>query len=453
MTARQKRIVLVLSVLIALTRLAAVAQSFLDWDEALFISGVRAFDVAVHHPHPPGYPLFVGAANVLHACGMDEFRALQAIALAGACLLFPALFALALELGFDFATAAAGAALFAFLPNVWLYGGTAFSDVPAAALTFAACALLLRGRRDARAFFLGALVLGVAAGMRTPSLLVGAVPALLATWHRVRAREYVLVLCATFAGAAVVAASYGGAALASSSVADYVDAVRAQSRYVRDVDSWRNPQRGPIGGAFFTFVLQPFQHRDVLNGIAIAAGVSLLAALWRRRAAPLLTFAMFAPLALVASLNFDINAASRYAIGFMGAHALLAAEGFRVIFRRTAVQVAFSAITIAVLCVVTAPALREQRTTVAPAVAALRYAERHVDPKQPLYVHGSMRPHADVLLHGREVRFFVDYESVERGAWVIDERVHPAAVTFVRPRRATWKVLRRRNYEAAVLRK
>ncbi len=453
MTARQKRIVLALSILIALTRLAAVALSFLDWDEALFISGVRAFDVTLHHPHPPGYPLFVGAAKLLHACGLDEFRALQALVVAGACLLFPALFALARELGFDFATSAAGAALFAFLPNVWLYGGTAFSDIPATALTFAACALLLRGRRERRPYLLGAIVLGIAAGMRTPSLLVGAVPALVATWHRVRAREYATVLGAMCAGAAIVAASYAGAAFASGSAADYIEAVRGQSRYVRDVDSWRNPQRGPLADAFFTFVLQPFQHRDVLNGISIAAAISLLAALLRRRAAPLLTFAVFTPLAIAASLNFDINAASRYAIGFMGAHALLAADGFRVLFRRTTGQVAFSAVTIAVLCVVTAPALREQRSTVPPAIAALRHAATHVEPQMPLYVHGSMRPHADVLLPGRDVRFFVDYESVASGAWVIDERVHPGATTFVRPRRATWKVLRRRNYEAAVLRK
>ena len=453
MTARQKRIVLVLSILIALTRFASVARSFLDWDEALFISGVRAYDVTLHHPHPPGYPLFVGPAKLLHAAGMDEFRALQAIVVLGACLLFPLLFALARELGFDFATSAAGATIFAFLPNVWLYGGTAFSDIPAATLTFAACTLLLRGRRDVRAYLLGALVLGIAAGLRTPSLLVGAVPALLATRERLRAKQYAAVLGAMLLGAMVIAASYGGAALASGGVSEFVDAVRGQSRYVREVDSWRNPERGPLSKAFLLFLLHPSQHRDILNGVAAAAVISLVAAMVRRRPAPLLTFALFAPLALVACFNFDINAAARYSVGYLAAYALLAADGFRVLFRRTAAQVAFCVITIGVLGYSAANAIVEQRTTVAPSVAALHYAERHAARTEPLYVHASMKPHADVLLHGRDLRFFTDYGEVGEGAWVVDAKVHFGAMTFIRPRRATWKVLRRRNYEAAVLRK
>jgi hypothetical protein len=64
-----------------------------------------------------------------------------------------------------------------------------------------------------------------------------------------------------------------------------------------------------------------------------------------------------------------------------------------------------------------------------------------------------MRPHADVLLRNRNVHFFVDYGTVPAGAWVVDERAHDGATSYVRERRATWKVLRRRNYEAAVFRK
>jgi hypothetical protein len=63
-TARQKRIVLVLTIAIALTRLAATARSLWDWDEALFTMAVRDYDVARHHPHPPGYPLFIAALPI-----------------------------------------------------------------------------------------------------------------------------------------------------------------------------------------------------------------------------------------------------------------------------------------------------------------------------------------------------------------------------------------------------
>lgn len=453
MTARQKRIVLVLSIVIALTRVPAIAGSLFDWDEALFVCGVQAYDVGVHHPHPPGFPLFIAAGKVLHAVGIDEFRALQALVVAGSWLLFPALVLLALELGFDFATAIGGAAIFAFLPNVWLYGGTAFSDVPAMALTFLACALLLRGRREVRAYFLGAIVLGIAAGMRTPSLLIGAIPALLATVHRLRARQYGVVAVAIFAGAAIVLASYLGAALASTGVADFLESMRGQSRYIREIDSWRNADRMPLSEAATMFFLHPFQHRDVLNALAIVGGISLLAALVMRRAAPWLTFALFAPLAIISWLNFDVAAAGRYAVSYMAVQALLAADGARVLFRRPAAQLVFCGVVVAVLAAIMVPSLREQRATIAPPVAALRFADAHVPRELPLYIHGSMRPHAEALLRGREVRFFVDEAEVPAGAWIVHKEKREGATTFVRERRRTWKVIRRRNFEASVFRK
>jgi 4-amino-4-deoxy-L-arabinose transferase-like glycosyltransferase len=453
LTARQKRLVLALSAAIALTRFAAVAPSLFDWDEALFVSGVRDYDVGVHHPHPPGYPLFIAPAKALHALGLDEFRALQALVLLGACTLFPALLLLALELGFDFTTAILGAIIFAFLPHVWLYGGTAFSDVPAMTLTFLACALLLRGRRDARAYVLGALVLGIATGIRTPSLIIGAVPALLATWHRLRARSWRAVVAAIVLGGGIAAASYLGAALASTGVADFMDTLRAQSRYVREIDSWRNPERGTLGTAAELFFLHPFQYRDVLNVLAGAAVLSLLAAAVRKRATPWLTFAIFAPLALLTWLDFDVKAAGRYSIGFMAAHALLGADGFRILGRKPTVQVALCAALTAIFVYSVMGAVQEQRTTVPPPVAALRFAAEHVDPALPLYVHGSMRPHAEALIPRRQVSFFTDLATVPGGAWVVDERTRPGATNFVRERLRTWKVLRRRNFEAAVFRK
>lgn len=453
MTPSQKRILLVLSIGIALTRLPAVAPTLFDWDEALFVSGVNEYDVGVHHPHPPGFPLFIAPAKVLHALGLEEFRALQALVVLGACLLFPALVLLALELGFDYATSIGGAAIFAFLPNVWLYGGTAFSDVPAMALTFLACALLLRGRREGRDYVLGAMVLGIAAGMRTPSLLIGAIPALLATWHRLRARQYGAVVLATFAGAAIVLASYLGAALASTGVADFLQSLRGQSRYVREIDSWRNPDRMPLAEAAVMFFQHPFQHRDVLNALEVAGGVSLLAALVTRRLAPWLTFALFAPLAVISWLNFDVAAAGRYAVSYMAVHALLAADGARVLFRRPAAQMAFCGLVVAVLSAITWPALREQRTTIPPPVAALRFADANVPREQPLYIHGSMRPHAEALLRGRETRFFVHLDEVPAGAWTVHKEKAAGATKFVRERRRTWKVIRRRNFEASVFRK
>jgi len=99
------------------------------------------------------------------------------------------------------------------------------------------------------------------------------------------------------------------------------------------------------------------------------------------------------------------------------------------------------------------PVLREQRTTIPPPVAALRFADANVPREQPLYIHGSMRPHAEALLRGRETRFFVNLDEVPAGAWTVHKEKVDGATTFMRERRRTWKVIRRRNFEASVFRK
>jgi hypothetical protein len=482
-TPLQKRIVLALAIVIGLTRFAAVAHSLFDWDEAQFALGVRNYDVPNHRPHPPGYPLFIAAAKVVHLTGLDEFRSLQLLVVLSALCVFPALFFLARELGFPFETAVAGAAIYAFLPNVWTYGGTAFSDVPATVLALVACALLLRGREDGRAYIAGAVVLGLAAAIRPANLLVGVVPALLATWcqllssrassegsgwvgrvtHASRparpgpsldARDdkpLRLIAIAMLSGLLVLVISYGGAALASGGVRSYLDILRVQSKYVHDVDSWHSPTRGPLYDAAKVFLVSPIGQDDLRNTVVIAAALALVAALVRRRRAPLLAVAVFAPLAVLSWLNLDINAAGRYAIGYMAVHALLTAEAFR-LFGRWAQGVLATAM-IGVLIAVTWPALRTQRTTDAPPAAALQWIARNVPPAALIFVHGSMRPHAAYFLPRHHLDFYDDADDITAttaDAWMVDWRTRGGAHNFVRPHNALWNTLRRRGFEASV---
>lgn len=451
MVVKQRRIVIALSIAIALTRLLAIAHSLFDWDEALFSLGVREYDVVRHQPHPPGYPLFIALAKIVALSGVDEFRCIQLVVILGALFIFPALYWLAREIGFDFTTAVAGAAVYAFLPNVWVYGGTGFSDVPATVLVFAACALLLRGRRDARAYIAGAVVLGIAAGFRPANLLVGAVPALLATGMQWRAKRYRAIAAAMLLGFVIAAGSYLGAALASLSIGDYVDVVRAQSEYVRDVDSWRSPTRPPLLEVAREFILRPFGQEDVLNALAIGALLSAIAALVRRRVSPLLTLAIFTPLAVMTWLNLDVAAKSRYAIGYMAAHALLAADGFLLFGRK--VQVALCVAVVLVFFVWTWPALETQRASDSPPVTALRWARDHVPQPAVLYVTGEYRPHARYMLPDRTPIFFGEVEEIPSGdAWVVDWRLQPVGRSFTWPHKALRKVIRHRNFEASVTR-
>src|SRR5262249_31192456 len=161
------------TVVAAASRVLARGHSLWDWDEALFCLGVRDYNVVQHNPHPPGYPLFIGAAKLLRLAVHSDYLALQIIVMLAGAALLPLLFFFAREARFPFGVAFGGALVFVFMPNVWIYSGTALSDVPSLALTLLACALLLRGCRSSRAYIARAIVLALPAGVRPPGAVRG----------------------------------------------------------------------------------------------------------------------------------------------------------------------------------------------------------------------------------------------------------------------------------------
>lgn len=456
LTPLQKRIVLALSLLVVATRPLALARSLWDWDEALFALAVSDYDVVRHHPHPPGYPLFIAAAKLVHLFGVDPFRSLQVVVLVASFFLFPALFFLARELGFRFSTAAAGAALFAFFPNVWLYGGTGFSDIPGAVLGFTACTLLLAGRRSGRAYVFGAVVLGLAVGIRTPNLMIALVPALLGTWSRIRARQFGVVAAGALLGALIAGACYGGAVLASTSFETFLETVRAQREWVQQVDSWRNPARPPLAELYKLFWFRPFEQKKLMLAVAVLGAVSLAHALLRRRWEVLRTCAVFAPLAFVAWLTLDFTSVSRYSIAYLPAHALLAADGLGVLATPLRQRAALAqAVAVALLAGAFAfkiwPGLRDQRTTVSPPIAAIDWALRNT--KGMLYVHTGLGPHGELLLSQRQALYFETGEvpsMVGGPGHVIDLVPRPGGVNFLRERGVLREIVRPRNFEVSV---
>src|SRR5882724_7475791 len=186
LTSRQRIACWIVACVCAATRFLAMARSIWDWDEALFCLGMRSYDVTRHHPHPPGFPVYIALGRIVRAVIPSDFRALQAVNLVAGMLVFPAIFFLARELRFRFVTAAVAGALCAFLPNVWFFGGGAFSDIPSLVLVVFAVAFFFRGCRDANSYLIGAALLALAAGIRPQNFLIGFAPGALATWYRAR---------------------------------------------------------------------------------------------------------------------------------------------------------------------------------------------------------------------------------------------------------------------------
>jgi len=430
---------------IAATRVYALSRSLWDWDEALFSTGVRSYDVVQHHPHPPGFPLFIAAAKLVHLVIHNEFRAVQAVTLLGAIGLFPALFALARALRFPFVVAAAGAALYAFFPTVWIFGGTAFSDIPSTTLVLVACALLLRGAEDGRAYVAGAIVLGISAGFRSQNLLIGCAPALYATWMQIRAGVWREIAIAISLGAAIVIGSYAGAAYASSDPPrGYFGSMANLRAYVREVDSFMNPGRPPLRRLIPDYFVHPIRGGR-FDYVVLAFGALGLAATFRSFGT-LMALAMFLPFQLFAWLMLDPLSVSRYATAWLPLYALLAAAGAHVI---AYVDVVIVAAIVARLAVWTWPAVQTVRSSESPPVAAMREILR-AHPATPPVVHMSMSPFADYYLASTPHTVILNENELPiepRDALYVCECMRPGHV-YDRPARgALWNIVRRRYFD------
>ena len=407
-----------------------------------FCAALREYDVPLHHPHPPGFPLFILMAKLARFVFRDDFRALQSVTLVAACALFPLLLLAARALKFDFATSYGGALLFVFLPNVWFYGGTAFSDIAGVAAILAAVWLLLR---EDDAYLAGAVMLGLAAAIRPQALLFGVAPFLVASWrHRQRPRR---VLAAGLITATIVVASYAGAAAASSSFAGYRNSVDDVKTWVRSVDAYTNPHRPPLLSLADEFFVRPMGG----GRIALVLFALALVALLDRQS--WLAVAIFAPFALFAWLMLDRNSIHRYATAYVALHALLAARGARMLLRRRALQLAAVALLVLRYAWWTAPALAEVRRTPSPTFAVMQWLRAQ---SAPIYVHGSLGPFASYFLYDRRVLVLRDATTLPNAAarnalFATEGLVSGARATFARGHGRVYELARQRYFAASVV--
>lgn len=438
LTPKERAAAWLLALLVAVTRWPALSLTVWDWDEALFALALRDYDVVAHHPHPPGFPLFIGLAKALtELTPLDAFHALQCIAFCASLFLFPAMLFLAREMRLPAFTAFGAALLLAFFPNVWLYGGTAFSDVPSLVLAIVAASLLLRGCRSDRALLAGALLLGIAAGFRPQNLLIGFVPMLLAFRHRWRT-----ALAGAAIVAMIVAASYGAAASLSGGWDVYRAALVRHERYIREIDSFLGPTRPGLIQVADDFFLRPYR-APVLNVV-----ITLLAllGLLRLRLRAWLTLAIFGPFLLFAWLYLDFNSASRFSIGYMPLYALLAASGIPSKGRALVL-----AAVVALLITWTWPALRIVHTTISPPVAAMS----SIRGGNVIYVDETLAPHATLLMPDAVLRIVrVKPPLIEDpNAVLVREGASLArgSRNYVRPRERLEGIARKRYFEVSVM--
>ena len=459
LTPRQRMTFGIIALVCAATRFLALAKTLWDWDEALFCLGMRSYDVTAHHPHPPGFPVYIALGRIVRTVIPSDFRALQAVNLIAAMLVFPAIFFLARELRLPFATAAIAGALCAFFPNVWFFGGGAFSDIPSLVLVVFAVAFLFRGCRDANAYLIGAALLALAAGIRPQNFLIGLAPGLLATWYRARA-AWRDVAFAALVGAVTLTVAFGGAIAATGGTKPYFEAAKEHGEYITRVDSFRSPNRPPLWRLFDRFFIKQYESLALSFITSIFVVVSIAGAIASRDRALGFLALSFGPFAVLAWMMLDRYSINRFSIGYCPLFAILAADGIHRLTRRwpRAEGIVAGAL-IGSFVIWTLPALAVVRTTVAPSVLAVEAVSQHLNPRaDELFVARDMDPFFQYLLPNYPFVHVLDKRAVPlsigaRRPWILAELDDNDRDGFVfhRERGHLWNIARRHYFDAGVM--
>jgi hypothetical protein len=177
------------------TRWPFAARRLWDHDSIQFALGVEKYDLAAHHPHPPGYPLYIGILKVLAALGIDALHGMVALSILaaalGAGLIVPLTARLAAEAGLGrdgklaspLAAGVLAAALFVFNPLLWFYGELPLVYAVEGGMTVALAYAALRMGDSRAALLVGCAAFALAGGIR-PSTLVLLLPLfLLGVWR------------------------------------------------------------------------------------------------------------------------------------------------------------------------------------------------------------------------------------------------------------------------------
>jgi hypothetical protein len=210
-----RRAALVAAAAAVVTRVPFAARRLWDHDSVQFALGVEKYDLAAHHPHPPGYPLYIAVLKLLAMLGVDSLHGMVALSIlaaaVGAGLIVPLTARLAssaaergmaaagtagLAIGAGVAggvrsrlaagavrAGALAAALYVFNPLLWFYGELPLVYAVEGGMTVGLAYTALR-MADGRGPFLAACAAFALAGGVRPSTLMLLLPLLLlGAWH------------------------------------------------------------------------------------------------------------------------------------------------------------------------------------------------------------------------------------------------------------------------------
>lgn len=156
------------------SRVPLRSHQLFDWDAVQFALGLKHFDIRVHQPHPPGYPVFIVLGRAAYALFGDANTALVSLSIAftlGSLLL---IYWLSRRMFNSDTTAFIASAVWATSPLVWFYGEVAsiYTASAFASLLIAATSWNLFSRPDLIAAVLSGLSFAIASGLRPDQVIL-----------------------------------------------------------------------------------------------------------------------------------------------------------------------------------------------------------------------------------------------------------------------------------------
>lgn len=320
-----------LAALFLALHLPFLPTSLEDLDSINFALGVRDFDVAHHQPHPPGYPLYIAAAKIVHLAIRSEAHALSLVGILCGALAAFASVSFFMELDRDRPNMAftwIAVIIVVACPLFWLTAARPLSDVPGLAAALGVQALLV-GAATPGALAFAAACAAFAAGIRSQVVWL-TLPMLV--WAAVRLRRRLLAPdVIKLAGAYVAGALlwFVPLVVVSGGPKAYLSALFTQG--TEDLTGVKmlatTPTVRQLVTALRYTLLEPWGYLMV-GGIVILLAIAGVVerSRWSTRALLILIVA-FGPYA-VFDVLFQENITTRYALPLVIPIAYLAVRGF-----------------------------------------------------------------------------------------------------------------------------
>ena len=369
-----------------------------EFDEPLFFQALEHYDPVAHHPPPPGYPVFIGVANLVRAVVPTDFRALRLISLAGSIIGLLLLAKAFARITGNALAGLSGALLFYFSPALLVHSTLPISEggglaLMAGALFWGAAVHAEQRRGDRGAPMVFALFCALAIGWRI-QFVVFVLPLLFATllflpWRdRFRALLVFTLVCLLW---------FVPLAMAVGGFEPLIRFETGQAGYLAEHDADVSRSGWTFTQIVLRFVAHPWGVKLASFPLLLVAAIGAVLLVRRREAIPIgVAAAVYIAFALAV---MDPADGVRYAIPFVLATACAAGMGVVWLAQRARVPATALAALFAAGSLVYVSSLLSQRgATSSPPVRAAEFALRTYRPHAVALYELPLWPHATYYL-------------------------------------------------------